>query len=430
MPAQTSERFNPRLQRLIAGLISLLALGGAQAEEADRPGLRFSGFGSLGLAHIDAPDGWGFRRELNQPGSDGPWSGTVDSRLGLQLNYNLGPSLEVVGQVIARKRGAFSADTEALEWGYASYRPNADWTLRAGRVNVDAFLMADYRNVGYGYLPARPPLELYARLPTTLDGGDLARSWFAGDAQWRVKLFAGSTRIGDVNFSKASKLHAVAGAMVSREEGGWLLRASFARSRIDFDQSEIQQALAALGQLSGLPIPGVAQQAGALRQRLSANGIDAQFTELGARYEGPQWQWSAEVVRVSAAPLTVDRTAYVTLGFRMGDWTPFVSVGRARNSVAVLENPVWQPQLAPLLGPVGAAQLQMLGEATTRALNGARMEQSSWSVGARWDFHPQAALKLQWDHFHALRGGSSLWTNALGAEGRARVASAVVDFIF
>jgi hypothetical protein len=430
MPAPTSARFSPCVQSLFAGLIFLAALGTAQAQEADRSGLRLSGFGSLGLAHVDAPDGWGFRRELNQPGSDGRWSGTVDTRLGLQLNYHLGPSLEVVGQAIARKRGAFAADSDALEWGYASYRPNAEWTLRAGRVNVDAFLMADYRNVGYGYLPARPPLELYARLPTTLDGGDLARSWFAGDAQWRVKLFAGSTRIGDVNFSKASKLNAVAGVMASREEGGWLLRASFARSRIDFDQSDIQQALAALDQLGGLPIPVVAQQAGALRQRLAANGINAQFTELGARYEGPQWQWSAEVVRVAAAPLTVDKTAYFTLGYRIGDWTPFVSAGRARNSVAVLETPAWQPLLSPVLGPVGAAQAQMLAEATTRALNGARVEQSSWSVGARWDFHPQAALKLQWDHFHALRGGSSLWTHALGAEGRARVASAVVDFIF
>lgn len=431
MPSSPSRPRTPRL--LAALLVTAFSLGAASAQETDRPaggGLRLSGFGTLGVSHVQAPEGWGFRRELTQPGDDSPWRADVDTRLGVQLNYNLSPSLELVAQAIAKKRGAYAADTDALEWAYASYRPTADWALRAGRVNVDAFLMADYRNVGYGFLTARPPLELYARLPTTLDGGDVARSWLSGDAQWRAKLFAGRTRIGDVAFSDAFRLNAVLGGMVSREEGGWLLRASYARSRIDFDQSGVQDALAALGQLAGLPIPGVAQPAAALRQRLAANGIHAQFAELGARYEGPQWQWSAEFVRVSAAPLTIDNTAYMTLGRRMGDWTPFIGVGRARNSVPVLQSPAWQPLLAPVLGPVGALQAQLLADEATRALNGGRMEQSSWSVGARWDFHPQAALKLQWDRIRTPLGGSSLWTNALGAAGRAHVATAVVDFIF
>lgn len=419
--------------QLAASLCAAFAVTSALAQDGERPstgGLRLSGFGTLGLSHVQAPEGWGFRRELTQPGDESRWRADADTRLGVQLNYQFGPGLEVVAQAIAKKRGDYAADTDALEWAYAGYRPSAEWALRAGRVNVDAFLMADYRNVGYGYLTARPPLELYARLPTTLDGADVARSWLSGDAQWRAKLFGGRTRIGDVAFSPSFRLNGVLGGMVSREEGGWLLRASYARSRIDFDQSGSQDALAALGQLAGLPIPGVAQPAAALRQRLAANGIRAQFTELGVRYEGAAWQWSAEFVRVAAAPLTIDNTAYMTLGRRVGDWTPFIGVGRARNSVEVLQAPAWQPLLAPLVGPAAALQAQLLGEAATRALNGGRMEQSSWSVGARWDFHPQAALKLQWDRIRTPVGGSSLWTNALGAAGRARVATAVVDFIF
>jgi hypothetical protein len=420
------------LLHLVAALCGAFAMAAAQAQP-ERPaggGLRLSGFGTLGLSHVQAPEGWGFRRELTQPGDDARWRGDVDTRLGVQLNYNAGPALELVAQAIAKKRGAYAKEADALEWAYASYRPSADWALRAGRVNVDAFLMADYRNVGYGYLPVRPPMELYARLPTTLDGGDVARSWLWGDAQWRAKLFAGRTRIGDVAFSEAFRLNGVLGGMVSREEGGWLLRASYARSRIHFDQSGSQQALAVLDQLAGLPIPGVAQPAAALRQRLAANGIRSEFAEMGVRYEGLEWQWSAEFVRVTARPLTIDNTVYMTLGRRMGDWTPFVGVGHARNSVPVLQAPAWQPLLAPVLGPVGAMQAQLLGDEATRVLNGGRMEQSSWSVGARWDFHPQAALKLQWDRIRTPQGGSSLWTNAMGAPGRARVATAVVDFIF
>ena len=78
----------------------------------------------------------------------------------------------------------------------------------------------------------------------------------------------------------------------------------------------------------------------------------------------------------------------------------------------------------------GAAQAQALGEAAVRVLNGARLEQSTLSIGARWDFHPQAALKLQWDRVNVSAAGASLWTGADSAPARARVASAVVDFIF
>ena len=79
---------------------------------------------------------------------------------------------------------------------------------------------------------------------------------------------------------------------------------------------------------------------------------------------------------------------------------------------------------------MGAAQSQMLGALITDAVNRARVHQSGWSLGARWDFHPQAALKLQWDRIHIHAGGPGLWTDGSSAAGRANVATAVVDFIF
>ncbi|HEU6455130.1 MAG TPA: hypothetical protein VN201_06660, partial [Roseateles sp.] len=352
---------------LIAGIAAAALVSGAQAQEAGQAesanpatDLRLSGFGSLGLSQAQAPDGWGYRRELTQSGSGARWRTDIDSRLGLQLNYTLGARFELVAQAIAKKRGAFASDTDALEWGYASFRPNAEWTLRAGRVNVDAFLMADYRNVGYAFLTARPPVELYARLPTTLDGADAARSWFVGDAQWRVKLMAGSTRIGDNNFSKPGRLNSVLGAMVSREEGAWLLRASLARARIDFDLAGLQPALAAFGQLASLPLPPVNEQAKAFEDRLTANGIRTVFAELGVRYELADWQWSVEAVRVSGAPLTVENSAYATVGRRFGAWTPYVSLSHVSNTIAARTSLPWQAALTPVLGPAGAMQAQQL----------------------------------------------------------------------
>jgi len=409
-------------------------VGAAQAQEVDRPsggsGLRFSGFGSLGLSHVDAPAGWGFRRELTQGGSDDSWRADVDTRLGVQLNYSLGSQFELVAQAIAKKRGAYARDSDALEWAYASYRPHADWTLRAGRVNLDAFLMADYRNVGFGFMTARPPVELYGMLPTTLDGADVARSWLVGDAQWRAKLMVGRAGIGDYDTSKPGSTRDVLGLMLSREEGGLLLRASVARTRIHIDLGDQSAAMDALAQLSALPIPAVADGARVLRERMGVQPTKAVFYELGLRHELADWQWSAEVVRIAGDPIIKQTSAYVTAGRRFGDWTPYVGYGHSRDAMPVVAPPQWQAALAPIVGPAGAAQTQFLGEAVTQAVNGSRVRQSSWSLGARWDFHPQAALKLQWDETRIEAFGSGLWTHADARAARARIATAVVDFIF
>lgn len=421
-------------KRALLAAFACTALAAHGQAESERPagtgGLRLSGFGSVGLSHVDAPDGWGLRRELTQGGSDASWRHDVDTRLGVQLNYSLGSQFELVAQAIAKKRGRFTHDTDALEWAYAAYRPNADWTLRAGRVNLDAFLMADYRNVGYGFMTARPPAELYAMLPTALDGVDVARSWFQGDAQWRAKLMAGTARIGDFDTAEPGRVNDIVALMLSREEGGLLLRASASRTRIELDLTSFQPAIDALDQLASLPVPPVAEQARTLSRRLGSGDVWATFLELGLRYELGDWQWSAEVVSVSGAPLIKQQAAYATLGRRLGDWTPYVVYGRTRDGMPVLTAPAWQAALAPVVGPAAAAQLQMLGQLSTDGVNNSRVQQSSWSVGARWDFHPQAALKLQLDRTRVEAGGAGLWTGNDGRAARTRVATAVVDFIF
>ena len=152
--------------------------------------------------------------------------------------------------------------------------------------------------------------------------------------------------------------------------------------------------------------------------------------ELGLRHELADWQWSAEILRISADPLIVLTSAYATLGRRVGDWTPYVAYGRVRDSQGVLPVPAWQATLTPVIGPVAAAQSQFLGSAVTASLNASRFQQSSWSIGTRWDFHPQAALKLQWDRVRINNSGSGLWTGADGVPSHASIATAVVDFIF
>ncbi|CAM3642850.1 hypothetical protein ROSA5918_00465 [Roseateles saccharophilus] len=174
----------------------------------------------------------------------------------------------------------------------------------------------------------------------------------------------------------------------------------------------------------------MADEAAALRRRLDLDGIWGNFSEIGVRQELTDWQWSAEFVHIAAKPLSSESSVALMLGRRIGDWTPYAGYGWAKTSGAALAPPSWGAALQPLLGPAGAAQGQALGAGAAQAYNATRVQQSSWSVGARWDFHPQAALKLQWDEVRVSANGAALWGHASTDAGRARVASAVVDFIF
>jgi hypothetical protein len=77
-----------------------------------------------------------------------------------------------------------------------------------------------------------------------------------------------------------------------------------------------------------------------------------------------------------------------------------------------------------------------LGVAINAALNrqlAALPEQSTVSLGARWDIVSNAALKVQWDHIRLGSGSYGTFGNiqpGFPLGGAVNVYSAVVDFVF
>ena len=222
------------------GVLMLLGSGGAaaQATETSGEGLRFSGFGTIGLVNVDAPKGWGFRRSTEQGSSSKETRVDVDSRLGLQVNYALNQQFELVGQVLAMRRRSDAADGDAIEWAFAAYRPTADLTLRAGRLNLDQYVMSDYRNVGFAYPYVRPPVEFYGSIPTNLDGMDVTQAWNTDDARWRFKGFFGRSKASGL------PLKDLFGFSVARESDGLMLRAGWTRARLAHNAAAIRAVLA------------------------------------------------------------------------------------------------------------------------------------------------------------------------------------------
>lgn len=402
----------------------------AQLQSPAPSALRISGFGTVGAARIDAPTGWAYKRDSSQPDNSSTSRTDLDTRLGVQLNYAPLQQLELVGQAVATRRSAAARDDEVIELAFAAWRPNADWTLRGGRVNFDAFLLSDHRNVGFAYPFARPPVDFYAQLPASIDGGDVTRVWNDGPAQWRAKLFGGQTHV----FSQPPErlpLSPLLGAMVSRDSGGLLLRASVLRTRFTTNATFVQPLLDGLGPLTQLPLPDVAAQAADLQSRLTLKDEKLTYLALGARLERGDWLASSEFTRVSGQR-TVDFSAgYASVGRRFGALTTFTTASRVKSSEPTLVAPNWGAAVAPVLGPLAALQTQALADAATQAVNSVRLDQDTWALGARWDVNARVALKLQWDWIRVRANGSSLWGGATTLEpARANVGSFQVDFVF
>lgn len=394
----------------------------------DNGPLRINGFGTIGLTHIQAPEGWYFRRDAAQYPSDKQTSWDTDSRLGLQAHYEVSPRLELVSQVVLKRRLHDSKPLESLEWLFASYKPTGDVTLRVGRTNPDMFLLSDYRNVGVAYPWVRPNLEIYSALPLyTIDGADASYVWTHADTRWRAKTFVGNVNARatlayspeQLNF----KLKPGGGLILTRESGGLLIRSIVFGARMSVDVSERTRAAGeVLRQLRASGDPTVAGQASELYRRLGLETDTALFAEVGVSYELDGWLWSAEYAKVRLSTGTRNaQSAYVSVGRRLGDFTLFGMMGRSVSDLPIQETPDWSG-----IGP----QAQNLANSIVTSINSSRARQTSLTLGTRWDFHQQMALKVQWDHFWISRAGSSLWVGSSLEPARPDVFSASLDFTF
>jgi hypothetical protein len=406
----------------------------SETTESEPVNVLFSGFGTLGVVNSRTDFGGTFVRDVSQlPGTSGTRF-KADSRLGAQINWQLSNSFEAVGQVVARDRSPLARAADNLEWAFLAYRPTADTTLRLGRVSMDLFLLSDYRNVGFGYLSVRPNVDFYAPMSlSSLDGIDISQAWTVGDAAWRIKGAVGSARY-DAFFGR-SQFNDVRSLVLSRDKDGLTLRGTVTWADWGIEKNPLALPLKqGLDTVALLPVPNVASQAAAMSAALSFENIRARYTALGLAYDRNNWVVNAEWMRILMhnAPTVSGTAAYVLAGHRFGTFTPFAGLSRSRSLTTPYSAVTWGAELAPLAPILGAsvvAKAQTLGQIAADQLNGTRVDQSTVTLGLRWDIDPSYALKLQWDRVKVRHNGTVLWGGERSG-GTANVASLVLDFSF
>ena len=388
----------------------LLCLPGAVANaQVLHKTLELRGFGTLGAVYNN-DENLTFVGNLSQPrGVSGGWSTRPDSLLGGQMQWRIDKQWEVMLQGIVHHH--YDDYQPRLTWAFAKYSPDPNLTLRAGRVGFDAYMEADSRHVGYGYLPIRQPVEYFGFLQLThLDGADLVYRRNLGDGILSFKAFAG---VGNEKLvPKPGSEYDVTGIEVI---GGYLhyrlgdlqLRAGFSHSELDKEYEAFQPLREQL-QASGLS----ALQS--LAQDLQVAGTDLdQFNMEISWSSGPlQAQLLYNRRHAETAALRDGYNVYGLVGYRFGSLKPYAAYARSDTRGAHRVT-----QLPP-------------DDAINLALNVVQSEQYTWMLGARYDFTANAAVKFQLDFIQAPEPAGAIYAAEPDWDGDALVFSTSLDFVF
>lgn len=421
--AQTGQKWLSRAlcASFVLTTLQLIAPADAVAEPGtiqDR--FEFSGFGTLGIARSDTNDAR-FVRDQTQPRGIGKSpNAKLDSLLGLQAYFRATDSLELVAQAISRY-GAQDDFRPELSWAFAKYSITPNLTLRGGRMGTEFYMLADSRHVGYSYLTVRPQVDFFGALAFHhVDGADLTGTVALGDGIVKGKVFAGRanevTPIGSEFFSLRG--NPMAGGYLDYQQGNWQWRATFAQMTFKHDLPRPVADLRA-----ALLATGIASAASAAEQ-IALEDTRSRFYSVGGVYDrGPlQVQAMLSRIRHESASYQDSQSGYVLAGYRLGQVTPFGGYSWTRSKAKEVSSGL--PNFVPAFAQINDGLAGSLARVHT--------DQKTYTLGARWDFRQNMALKSQLDMIRGKPDSIFLYpTSNPGAfDGKLNILSLALDFVF
>ncbi len=428
LPIKLHALMNPAASGLVLSLwlaaLCLLASTPLRAEDntsnAVKPVVSWHGFGTLGLTRTDN-DNAEFVRDLTQPAGAGKsWTAKIDSLLGIQANIDFNPQTEAVVQVVSRYHADGSYDPE-LTWAFLRHDFSPDFSLRAGRLGTEFYMLGDSRLVGYSNLALRPPPDFYGSLVFSyIDGLDVSTTLPIAGGLLRGKLFAGLSPeetpfAPGIRWDQRGSL--LVGGYLDFLRGPWQLRFSHAQVRFNHETptDELLRSIDDLwaGTSYFALVPDMAM-------------VDrwARFSSLGLVYDqGPlNIQFMLNQIKQDSPAYADSKAGYVQAAYRLQSVTPYLGISRSLTSREALPNSI---SLDPLLNILIDTSI------TPTLVAQSYLDQHTYTLGVRWDVHKNMALKAQVDWIRGTPNSLFLVKNPQpGWDGDMTVFSLALDFVF
>lgn len=363
------------------------------------------GFGTIGLVN-GGSDTLGYKRDITRESVfSSSWSASQESLLGLQVDSQFNSQTSATIQLVARERPNNSI-ADSIEWLFLRHQLNDNWTVRLGRVGIDLYTLSDYRNVGFAYPWARPSHEFYGPIAFSyLDGGDITYATHIGRDYLKVKLFGGVAKQSlAANGSEELAVEPVFGLATELERDYWSFRVGLSSSTIASELSNTKSLADALRLIPSAVWPEAAE----IANDVTTKNKRFNYLSFGVKYDNRPWLIESEFGYIDSLyqffPAVAN--AYLSLGYQVQDVTYFGVISRAKNieEVKRFAAPLNPPIPADPTNPIYALYQ---GVQSVADINGT--DQTTFSLGLRWDIEDDLALKMQWDHHQVGYKGVHLW---------------------
>ncbi|MCG8311639.1 MAG: porin [Pseudomonadales bacterium] len=353
--------------------------------------------------------------DKDELGPEGEYRGYTDSFslesesiYGIQFSNSFDEGLSVVGQIV----GSGRSDNDAqFVWAYVSYAFNPVFTIKAGRQRLPYFLYSDFLDVGYAYPWITPPDEVYDLSGfDNLDGINLEFFNEFGDTISRVNILVGASENETISQQASTvKVEDFAGITWNLNYDWLTFQATYSVEKVTIDQiNEFADGINDLLNNYAAFDPRLDALTSDQLKHLQVEDSKATFTGVGLKGDWDSFFTAVEYVEsdIEDSPINAEESAwYVMAGYRWQYFT--IALTYAEEEIPIPEesfNIVYdqvQPDLLLFIEPTSAfgdvaatGAAQMLENLDTIYRTG--YEQQSYTLSLRYDFHPSAALKVEY----------------------------------
>jgi len=407
-------------------LVSLFFLPNAYALDLGHD-VTIKGFGTAGLVYSDNNQAdFVANNNINPRGAGHTEniSGVVDSKLGMQMDWQATSRLSFTGQAVSKQDPSNSWVPE-LQWAFAKFKiiPNLD--IRAGRIRPAVYMLSDTLDVNYANPWVRPPVEFYSQAPVTyMEGVDFLYRLETGPVNWLLQPYYGNSLLS-LTQNKEMTIRNLAGINLMASLNDFSFRLGYIHTNITVNtpgfESVVRPSLLSLCKFNSIACTELA----AIENSNKATA----YASVGAGWDNGDYFLTGEFAkRSTSSSIPETLSGYISGGGRFGKFTPY-----ATYSQTVVTSPI------SFSGATGAAA-STINTIVTGVLTNQAMDQNTKTLGLRYELFTNIALKAQWDRIdtstkngQASTGGGIFvyGTSAFKNSGNSvDLFSTSVDFIF
>ena len=245
------------------------------------------------------------------------------------------------------------------------------------------YALSDTLDVGYSYPWVNAPREVYNDFVfTKFQGIDLRYSWVTNDYSTHIETYYGTfdDTITVNNVTLDTKVNDLAGLIGEFRVDNFHLRSSYHTGNVTPELPQLQSFL----QL--LETSGFANSAA----KLDTENERATFLQISLNYESLDYLVKAEWIKIETDPALFSDISgyYLTYGHYLDKFTFLLTYGKRSDKLPALINDI----------PIGLSpQLDQLAFGYQAVIDARAVDDTdSWTLGFRWDFAENTALKAEY----------------------------------